>query len=128
MIRVIEEAATPLLLMISQVESIEFDDDILFFISSLLKKKQATNSQLLREVIQFFPRFHKKYNYIFGPLLECLSLYMMYSVKNELDQDFIATSPELLKLILKMGENSLMPPEPVDDPYLQYSQEGAVLF
>ena len=128
MITVMETTCTPLLLMITNVEHIDFDDDILFFLSSLLKKKQATDSQLLRDAFQFFPRFHKKYNYIFGPLLECLSLYMMYSGTNELGVDFIGTSPELLGLLFTMGKNSLEPSEQADDPYLQYSQEGAILF
>lgn len=121
MVPVIESACTPLLLMITNVEHIEFDDDILFFLSSLLKKKQRTDSQLLRDAFQFFPRFHKKYNYIFGPLLECLSLYMLYSRDNELGVDFIATSPQLMEVIYTMGKNSLEPSEQMDDPSLPYS-------
>jgi hypothetical protein len=59
----------------------------------------------------FFPSFHKKYNYIFGPLLECLSLYMMYSSENELGYDWIASSEQALQILLTMGRNGLMPPE-----------------
>lgn len=44
MVPVIEQACTPLLMLIKDVNSIDFDDDILFFLSSLLKKKQATDS------------------------------------------------------------------------------------
>jgi hypothetical protein len=39
MVPVIEHACTPLLLLIEKITSIDFDDDILFFLSSLLKKK-----------------------------------------------------------------------------------------
>jgi hypothetical protein len=91
MVAVIELAATPLVMLVNQIENIEFDDDILFFLSSILKKKRMTDSKLLRDAFWYFPVFHKKYNFIFGPLLECLSLYMMYSANNELGVDFIAT-------------------------------------
>lgn len=53
---------------------------------------------------------------------------MLYSSKNEQGVDFIGTSPELLGLILNMGQDSLMPSKINDDPYLQYNLEGAVLF
>lgn len=55
---------------------------------------------------------------MFGPLLELLSLYMMYSSANELGVDWIAASQENLALIIKMGRDSLKPPEESDDPYL----------
>ena len=69
------------------------------------------------------PFFHRKYSFIFGPLLECLSQYMMYSCKNELDVDFIASSVNNLNLLIKMGSDSLMPPSGsiIDEPSLQYS-------
>jgi hypothetical protein len=111
MVPVIEQACTPLLMLIKEVNSIDFDDDILFFLSSLLKKKQATDSQLLRDAFLFFPRFHEKYNYIFGPLLECLSLYMMYSEKNDLGYDFIGSSSLAMQDLMTMGHFTLMPPE-----------------
>ena len=88
----------------------------------------STDSPLLREAFVFYPNFHKKYKYMFGPLLEVLSLYMMYSSVNELGIDWIATSQENLAIIIKMGRDSLKPPEQTEDPYLQYQQEGAVLF
>lgn len=49
MVPVIEQTTQPLLMLVNQIESIEFDDDILFFLSSLLKKKKSTNSQLIRD-------------------------------------------------------------------------------
>lgn len=59
----------------------------------------------------FLPGFHTKYIYIFGPLLQCLSLYMMYSAKNELGVDFIASSEKAMQALLEMGRNTLFPPE-----------------
>lgn len=130
MVPVIEETTRPLLMMVNQIETIEFDDDILFFLSSLLKKKKSTDSQLIRDAFQFLPLFHRKYSYIFGPLLECLSNYMMFSSINELNIDFIASSIDNLSILIKMGSDSLMPPSgsTIDEPSLEYSQDGAVLF
>jgi hypothetical protein len=44
----------------------------------------------------------------------------MYSCKNELDVDFIATSVDNLSLLIKMGSDSLMPPSgsTIDEPSL----------
>lgn len=64
-------------------EQVGFDDDLILFISSLLKKCKSTDSLILRQAFQFLPKFLVKFNYIFGPLLECLSLYTMYSRVNE---------------------------------------------
>jgi len=35
----------------------------------------------------------------------------MYSSKNELGYDFIASSEQALQILLTMGRNALMPPE-----------------
>ncbi len=83
MIPVIEESSLPLLKFMQDPEQVNFDDDLIFFISSLLKKSKSTNSLILREAFQFLPKFLEKFNYIFGPLLECLSLYTMYSRVND---------------------------------------------
>ena len=73
-------------------DQVDFDDDLIFFISSLLKKSKSTNSAILQEAFQFLPRFLTKFNYIFGPLMECISLYTLYSRVNDANIDWIATS------------------------------------
>ena len=47
---------------------------------------------------------------------------MMYSSINELGVDFISTSVDNLSLLIKMGENSLFPPNgcSIDEPSLEY--------
>lgn len=92
MVPVIEQCSIPLLKFMEDPDKINFDDDLIFFISSLLKKSRSTNSVILRETFQFLPKFLAKFNYIFGPLLECVSLYTMYSGVNEQNVDWIATS------------------------------------
>ena len=83
MIPVIEQCTVPLLQFVASPQDIEFDDDIIFFISSLLKKSKSCNSQILRDAFQYLPLFHAKFNHTLGPLLECLSLYMLYSRVND---------------------------------------------
>ena len=83
MLAIIEQSSIPLLQFVANPEAVDFDDDIIFFISSLLKKSKSCNSQILKEAFPHLPKFHAKFNYIFGPLLECISLYTMYSRVND---------------------------------------------
>ena len=83
MVPVIEQCSLPLLKFMQDPDSVNFDDDLIFFISSLLKKSKSTNSAILREAFQYLPKFLTKFNYIFGPLIECLSLYTLYSKVND---------------------------------------------
>mmetsp|Transcript_10271 Transcript_10271/g.13916 ORF Transcript_10271/g.13916 Transcript_10271/m.13916 type:complete len:93 (-) Transcript_10271:1305-1583(-) len=92
MVPVIETCSLPLLKFMQDPESVNFDDDLIFFISSLLKKAKSTNSAILREAFQFLPKFLAKFNYIFGPLIECICLYTMYSRVNDQNYDWIANS------------------------------------
>ena len=92
MVPVIEECSVPLLEFMQNPEEVNFDDDLIFFIDSLLKKAKSTNSRILQLAFQTLPKFLEKFNYIFGPLLECISLYTMYSRVNDQNIDWIATS------------------------------------
>jgi chaperone required for assembly of F1-ATPase len=51
----LEQVSLPLLQKIAQ--PIDYDDDILFFLSSILKKKKAT-SQLFSQILQYLPGVH----------------------------------------------------------------------
>ena len=73
MVEIIESCALPLLQFMQNPEAVNFDDDIIFFISSILKKSKSTDSPILQQAFQFLPKFLSKFNYIFGPLLECIS-------------------------------------------------------
>ena len=81
------------------------------------------------------PKFLVKFNYIFGPLLECISLYTMYSRVNDQGVDWIATSHENLQLLFDMAKASIFPPIPQTSPLDQdkddvpsYAIEGALVF
>ena len=96
MVYVIEQCSLPLLRFMQDPDSVSFDDDLIFFISSLLKKSRSTDSEILRQAFQFLPKFLVKFNYIFGPLIECLSLYTLYSRVNQENRDWLASSQEHL--------------------------------
>ena len=49
MVNEIEVAAIPLIRYIEDPSKISFDDDIIFFISSILKKSKSCHSQVLQE-------------------------------------------------------------------------------
>ena len=112
MVPVIEQCALPLLQFMQVPESVNFDDDLIFFIGSLLKKSKGTNSVILREAFQFLPKFLAKFNYIFGPLIECVSLYTMYSRVNDQNIDWIATSESHLQALFDMAKCGMFPPIP----------------
>lgn len=83
-------------------EDVDFDDDLIFFISSLMKKSKSTDSQILQQAFQFLPKFLAKFNFIFGPLLECISYYTQYSRVNAAGVDWLATSQEHLETLFSM--------------------------
>lgn len=93
-------------------EAVSFDDDIIFFISSLLKKAKCTDSPILQQAFQFLPKFLSKFNYIFGPLLECISYYTMYSRVNSQGVDWLSSSQPHLEMLFDMAKNSFFPPTP----------------
>lgn len=49
LVPIIEQCSLPLLKFLQDPDSVNFDDDLIFFISSLLKKAKSTNSVILRE-------------------------------------------------------------------------------
>ena len=100
----------------AEPEEVSFDDDLIFCLSSLLKKAKSTNSQVLRDAFMCLPKFLVKFNYIFGPLLECISLYTMYSRVNDQGVDWIATSHENLQLLFDMAKASIFSPIPQTSP------------
>ena len=133
MVPIIEECSLPLLRFVEDPDSVNFDDDLIFFISSLLKKAKSTDSVILRETFKHLPKFLVKFNYIFGPLQECLSLYTMYSRVNKENMDWIATSQENLQVLFDMVKAALDPPTPQHSPLESsdtahsYATEGALV-
>ena len=102
LIPIIEASVMPLLEFVAQPDvSADFDDDIMFFASALMQKSK-TCSPVLKEIFPYLASYHARYNYIFGPLLQCLSYYLTYNTDG-----FLANSTQNLDLLFSMGKNSL---------------------
>jgi hypothetical protein len=83
-------------------EPVDFDDDILFLVTSLLKKRTEP-SQVLLEMLPFMEGVHARNNFIMGPMLETLSLYT-FKHQN--------WSNEQVDYIFKVAIQSINPPIP----------------
>lgn len=58
-------------------EKVEFDDDIALLISTLIKLSgQITKVQ--KTIFPYLERVHAKFNGIFGNLLSCLNMYIVF--------------------------------------------------
>lgn len=75
---IIEETLLPLFEYMVNPQEIDFDDDIIFCICSILKKGKKA-SPVLRKVFPFLKQFQIKYKGIFGNLLQALNMYIVYA-------------------------------------------------
>jgi hypothetical protein len=71
----LELTVTPLLQKIA--EPIDYDDDILFLVSSIIKKLKLVSPTLL-QILEYLPQVNQRNKFILGPLLETLCLYTMH--------------------------------------------------
>jgi hypothetical protein len=67
-LQIIEETLLPLFEYLVAPSSIDFDDDIIFCLTSLMKKSKVV-SPTLRKIFPYLPKFQIKYKGIFGNLL-----------------------------------------------------------
>jgi hypothetical protein len=74
---IIEETLMPLFEYIVKPSAIDFDDDIIFCLCSIMKKSK-TVSQTLRKIFPFLLEFQTKYKGVFGHLLEAINYYIVY--------------------------------------------------
>lgn len=114
---IIEESIKPLLEFLAQPGSIDFDDDLLFCISSIIKKSKVV-SQTMRVVFPYLDPLHKKYKGIFGNLLETLNYYIFYG------KDFLNDKTNIA-MILQMANTSIFNNSP--PILLSNNSEGAIL-
>ena len=75
---IIETSLMPLFEYMVRPNSIDFDDDIIFCLNSLMKKSKKV-SPILIKIFPYLPRFQEKYKGIFGNLLQTLNSYIVYS-------------------------------------------------
>lgn len=88
----IEKELYPMMNYLEKPEDIEFDDDILQAITTIIKKKGQLSSELLK-VFPFFQNFYRKYKGVFGDLLSTLNAYMFYG------RELLAQNPASLAMV-----------------------------
>ena len=72
-----EKELYPLINYIETPEQIEFDDDIMQVITTIVKKREKLTPELYR-VFPYFDNFYRKYKGVFGDLLSTLNTFMYY--------------------------------------------------
>lgn len=118
-LQIIEETLLPLFEYLVAPSNIDFDDDIIFCLTSLMKKSKVV-SPTLRKIFPYLPKFQMKYKGIFGNLLQTINSYLMYG------KDFFEGSVENLSQIFSMAIMSMCRQEP--PIVLSNNMEGALLF
>jgi importin-8 len=117
-LQIIEETLLPLFEYLVTPSLIDFDDDIIFCLTSLMKKSKVV-SPTLRKIFPFLPKFQLKYKGIFGNLLQTINSYLMYG------KDFFENSVSNLQQIFEMANLSMYNKEP---PIIMgNNMEGALL-
>jgi len=118
-LQVVEETLLPLFEYLVAPSNIDFDDDIIFCLTSLMKKSKVV-SPTLRKIFPYLPQFQIKYKGIFGNLLQTINSYLMYG------KDFFESSVENLSQIFSMAIMSMCRQE--EPLMLSNNMEGALLF
>ncbi len=88
----IEKELYPMMNYLEKPEDIEFDDDILQAITTIIKKKGQLSTELFK-VFPFLQNFYKKYKGVFGDLLSTLNAFMFYG------RDLLSQSPASLEAV-----------------------------
>lgn len=96
----IEEELKPIFEYALEPDKIDFDDDIALLISTCIKlSKRVTDTQ--KQVFRCFEGIHAKYNGIFGNLLQCINMYIVYN------DGWLNENQEAIKSIFDMATKSL---------------------
>jgi hypothetical protein len=102
---IIETSLIPLFEYMVRPNSIDFDDDIIFCLNSLMKKSKKV-SPILTKIFPYLPKFQEKYKGIFGNLLQTLNSYILYSQPED-GSPGMFDDPGALNLIVEMANMSL---------------------
>jgi hypothetical protein len=120
---IIETSLIPLFEHMVRPNSIDFDDDIIFCLNSLMKKSKKV-SPILSKIFPYLPKFQEKYKGIFGNLLQTLNSYILYSQPED-GSSGMFEDPAALNLIVEMANMSLYRKE--EPIVLGNNMEGAIL-
>lgn len=96
----IEEEMKPILEYAAEPEKIDFDDDIALLISTSIKLSQRL-TEIQKTIFRCFEAIHGKYKGIFGNLLNCLNMYVVYN------DGWLDENQEAVKSMYNMATKSL---------------------
>lgn len=97
---IIEQTLQPLFEYLVDPTKIDFDDDIIFCIISILKKSKSV-SPVMAQIFPHLQKFHQKYRYIFGHLLHAINNYIIHGKAH------FESSDSDLNLVLEMASKSI---------------------
>jgi len=117
-LQIIEDTLLPLFEYIANPSLIDFDDDIIFCLCSLMKKSKSV-SPALRKIFPYLMEFQSKYNGVFGHLLQALNYYIVYG------KDLFVENSQNLGILFEMANMSLYKRDP--PIMLSNNMEGALL-
>lgn len=96
----IEEEMKPILEFAATPEKIDFDDDISLLLATSIKlSKRLTETQ--KAIFKCFEPMHSKYKGIFGNLLTCLNMFIVYN------DGWFSENPDAVKDLNTMATKSL---------------------
>eukprot|EP01022_Parablepharisma_sp_SALTPOND_P004337 TRINITY_DN120113_c2_g1_i1.p1 TRINITY_DN120113_c2_g1~~TRINITY_DN120113_c2_g1_i1.p1 ORF type:complete len:870 (+),score=95.57 TRINITY_DN120113_c2_g1_i1:4814-7423(+) len=114
----IEHSLLPVFNYLVDPKDIEFDDDLIQIITTLIKKHKAV-SENMAKIFPVLPKFFEKYKGVFGNLLQTLNCYLYYG------KDLFVAHKDWIELVLRMAHSSLFTQE---QPVETNNTEGAILF
>lgn len=96
----IEQEMKPIFEYATTPDKIDFDDDITLLVATSIKlSKRLTAVQ--KTIFQCYEPMHSKYDGIFGNLLQCLNMYIVYN------EGWLAENPTYIQSIHNMATKSL---------------------
>jgi importin-8 len=113
----IELSLLPMFNYLVNPQNIEFDDDMIQAISTLIKRRQSV-SENMAKLFPFLQNFFTKYNHSFGSLLQCLNCFIYYG------KDLMAKNPTWITNILEISVMSMFNTNPQVE---LNNTEGAIL-
>ena len=113
----IEDALKPLFEYMVNPEQIEFEDDIVLTIKSMIRKTGYV-SQVQWTLFPLLYGVFEKNKRTFGNLLDCINQYLVTA------RDVIGVNRDYIKILLKMASESLFTLEP---KITIHNSEGAIL-
>eukprot|EP00347_Sterkiella_histriomuscorum_P023425 403334689 len=115
---IIEQSLLPIFQYVENPFGIDFDDDIIFCLCSLMRKSKKVSPDL-KQIFQYLPRFQAKYNGRFGHMLEALNYYIVYG------KDFFENDQQNLQKLFEMASASIFKKE--RNMMLSDNMEGVML-